>query len=78
MVYFNTSASQSGNDKDFNSACKGAGGAENGTVCWINDKSGVDSEDSKVTLSSADSISRSRNLALVVGVGLAALLLAWT
>lgn len=78
MIYFNTSTSQSGNDKDFNSACKGAGGPKNGTVCWINDKSGVDSEDSKVTLSSADSISRSRNLVLVAGVGLAALLLVWT
>jgi len=78
MMYFNTSASQTGDDDDFNSACKGAGGPENKTVCWINDKSGTDSEDSKVTFSSADSISRSRNLVLVAGVGLAALLLAWT
>ncbi|PUU72687.1 concanavalin A-like lectin/glucanase domain-containing protein [Tuber borchii] len=78
LIYFNTSASQSGNDEDFNSVCKGAGGPKNGTVCWINDKSGVDSEDSKVTLSSADSILRSQNLVLVAGVGLAAMLLVWT
>jgi hypothetical protein len=78
MMYFNTSASQSGNDKDFNSACEAAGGPENETVCWINDKSGVYSEDSKVTLSASPAASISQNLVLVVGVGLAALLLVWT
>ncbi|RPA97526.1 concanavalin A-like lectin/glucanase [Choiromyces venosus 120613-1] len=75
MVYFNTTSSQSGNDEAFNSACTGAGGPKNKTVCWINDKSGVDSEHSKVSLSSAASISQ--NLLFVAGTGLAALLLVW-
>ncbi|PWW75614.1 Glycoside Hydrolase Family 16 protein [Tuber magnatum] len=79
MIYFNTSASQSGNDRNFNSACEAAGGPENKTICWINDKSGVDSEDSKVALSASSSsaTSISQNLALVAGLGLVALLLVW-
>ncbi|CUS15159.1 unnamed protein product [Tuber aestivum] len=79
MIYFNTSASQSGNDTGFNSACEAAGGPENNTICWVNDKSGTDSEDSKVTFSASSSSPAYilQSLVLVAGAGLAVLFLVW-
>lgn len=75
IIYFNTTASEAGQDADFNEFCSFAGGPDaKGTICYITDKGGVPSLDSAISLDPpvSDTSNRSKSasmplLAMLIG-----------
>lgn len=69
IIYFNTTASEAGEDADFNKFCSFAGGPNaKGTICYITDKEGVSSLASDMSLEppASNAPNRSETVSMVL------------
>lgn len=69
VMYFNTTASQAGEDAEFNNSCEFAGGLDTrGTICYVTDEKGISSLNSFMSLDPpvTDASERSRTISLAL------------
>jgi hypothetical protein len=56
LFYYNTTSSNKGQDNDFNTACRQAGGSSRKTICIVEDEEGVASDGLEIESSSGTRI----------------------